>query len=113
MIMKRSPQKTFVCKKDFSITVYDPNRNEVGFEKGKTYKGYHFYKPKPNGGGFLGTGNNGYVIDSGKRKHYFAFREDNECDMHFASSDVIENTFYTVSELRKIKLNKLKEKALD
>jgi len=39
--------KKFICIKDFSITVYNPDRKEVGFQCGKIYNGKHFFKEAP------------------------------------------------------------------
>ena len=113
-------KKLFVCKKDFSITIYNSDRKEVGFERYKVYVGEHYYRPAPMFGSlmFVGTGRNGYIIDSVQYKIYFGYSKDQECDEHYASVQMIESTFYdddskeAISILRRYKLKKLKNVCL-
>ena len=67
-------KKLFVCKRDFSITTYNPDRKEVGFERNKVYVGEHYYRPIIISGSLYGR--NGYIIDSGQYKIYFGYSKD-------------------------------------
>ena len=108
-------KKIFVCKQDFSIY----NGEELGFKKDGIYWGTHFTRPPRDPAIYHGpfdTGRNGYIIDSGKRKVYFGYEKNLECDEHGAAVHIIESTFYNensteykkaIKLIRKEKLNKI------